>query len=363
MTKEKARLSLCYGTRPQVVKASVLLDALQQDWAVTTIDTGQHYEWRLNGVHYEQLGIRPPDQFLEVGSASHAAQTAEVMVRAAGAFEETEPEVVVVIGDTNSTLGCALAAAKMRLPVVHVEAGMRAADFLMPEEINRRAVDEISSLLLAPSRRAEAFLKERVSEAQSVVFTGDVARDVLEKARSLPGGPRAPWESVGISPPFVLATLHRAEITSDPEAVEKVIDELGRVPFPVFFPAHPRTVAAFSLTRGTSHLPSNVVLAEPVGYLEMIAWISKAEAVVTDSGGLQREAYWLGTPCITLRSETEWVETVEEGANVLVDPRDPSRLPEILTEREFLGGMWGGLAYGDGTAGDRVREEVLKTFA
>jgi hypothetical protein len=191
-------LALCYGTRPQTIKASVLVDVLGARWPLLTVDTGQHYDYALNALLYEQLGVRSPDVCLDVGSADHATQTAAILTRSAQLFAERRPWTVVVIGDTNSTLGCALAAAKLRIPVVHVEAGLRARDLMMAEEINRRVVDQISSVLCAPSAAAEAQLRgEQVPGV--VVRTGDVARDVLARhagdrprASALPGWPLPP---------------------------------------------------------------------------------------------------------------------------------------------------------------------------
>lgn len=361
MISSTRRLALCYGTRPQIVKASVLLGALSADWGVKTFDTGQHYDWTLNGLHYQQLGVRPPDTYLEVGSADHSRQTADILVRVAKALDEYRPEVVVVIGDTNSTLGCALAGAQKRMPVVHVEAGLRANDLLMPEEINRRVVDEISVLLCAPSRRAERYLRNRVSVAQHVAFTGDVARDVLERALKRPELPDAPWQQHGLEPPFVLATLHRAELTGHPDWLRAVVKGFGGLSLPVFFPAHPRTVKALSAA-GIRDLPPNVRLSDPVGYLEMVAWAKRSEAIVTDSGGLQREAYWLGTPCVTVRAATEWQETLAEGANILVRPQEAGDLADILSEHPGLARAWQRDAFGTGDAGEAVRQSLQEVF-
>ena len=340
----------------------MLAEGLGEDWDVVTIDTGQHYDWELNGLHYEQLGVRPPDLFLEVGSGDHAQQTSNVLVRVSEALQQYRPDAVIVIGDTNSTLGCALAAAKHRIFLAHVEAGLRAADFHMAEEINRRVVDEISLLLCTPSARATEYLRSRVSRAQTVAFTGDVARDVLEAAKSLPGVPPSPWEAHGISRPYVLATLHRAELTARKERLSAILRGLGSLPYPVFFPAHPRTVAALDEHSLSSIVPANVVVSAPVGYLELISWAQNAEAIVTDSGGIQREAYWLGVPCVTIRSESEWTETVEEGANILVAPEDSFNLSEAVAEHPGRGRGWDGVAYGTGRAVQAVRDALRICF-
>lgn len=363
MTARLGRLALCYGTRPQVVKASILASTLREDWDLVSMDTGQHYDWELQGLHYEQLGVRAPDLFLEVKSGGHADQTAAVLLRADEAMEEYRPDVVVVIGDTNSTLGCALAAAKRRVVLVHVEAGLRSRDLQMAEEINRRVVDEISSLLCAPSRSSTDYLSARVSREQTVAFTGDVARDVLVRAQGRPGLPVAPWEAHGIEPPYVLATLHRAELTSNKQLLATMLGALGSLPYPVFFPAHPRTVAVLAEYGLTKELPENVVMAPPVGYLDMVAWTRGAAAVVTDSGGLQREAYWLGVPCVTARHESEWVETVAEGANLLLPPHEGERLAGLMERHVESRGTWEGAAYGTGEAAVAVRDALRRTVA
>jgi UDP-N-acetylglucosamine 2-epimerase len=267
---------------------------------------------------------------------------------------------VVVIGDTNSTLGCALAAAKMRIPVVHVEAGLRAADFMMAEEINRRLVDAISSVLCAPSAAAEARLrKEHVAGA--VAVTGDIARDVL--LRNAPRvGPigEAPQWPLGRDEPFVFSTLHRAELTDDAAKIRGVVEALGSLGAPVIFAAHPRTRMALERHALLDRLPRSVHLLPPFGYLETLACIRDAMAVVTDSGGVQREAYWLGTPCVTVRDETEWEETVRLGANVLVSPlraaEELARTVQTHLERRRDG--WHRDAYGAGNAARLVRDAI-----
>lgn len=349
---------LCYGTRPQTIKASVVRARLAERHAVLAVDTGQHYDFALNALLYEQLGVAPPDRFLEVGSGSHAMQTAAILTRAEALLRDTAAAAMVVIGDTNSTLGAALAAAKARIPVVHVEAGLRATDLLMAEEINRRAVDAIASLLCAPSRAAaERLTAEAVGG--TVVQTGDVAHDVLRSqldrapavATVLPAGVRAP---------YIVATLHRAELTDRPGLLGQVLDALAALPLPVVFPMHPRTRDALvraglsPASRGSLHvLPA-------VGYHESIALVRGARIAITDSGGVQREAYWLGVPCITLRHESEWAETVALGANELLEPaRAPSALAGRVAQRlASAPAGWDRSAYGDGSAGERIADAV-----
>jgi UDP-GlcNAc3NAcA epimerase len=346
-------LALCYGTRPQVVKASVLLEVLRRRWPVVAIDTGQHYDFELNALLYQQLGVPQPDHFLEVGSAPPVGQTAAVMTRTAAVLRDLRPAAVIVIGDTNSTLGCALAAIKDGIPLVHVEAGLRSSEPDLPEEVNRRVVDVLAHLLCAPSEAAAARLRSEQAPG-TVVTTGDVARDVLMRHLRI-----AP--SAGGRPPFALATAHRAALTSDREALAALLSGLGRLAMPVLLPLHPRTREALERFGLLAAVPASVELRPPMGYVETIAAVRDAAIVITDSGGLQREAYWLGTPCITVRGETEWVETLECGANALLPPRAaPRRLGELVAEqrRRRRESPWTPDAYGDGHAADRIAGAV-----
>ena len=358
----RAPLAICYGTRPQVIKASMLAETLRERWELLTVDTGQHYDYELNALLYEQLGVGRPHLFLEVGSGDHATQTGAILARAAGVFATHRPWSVVVIGDTNSTLGCALAAAKMRIPVVHVEAGLRAADSMMAEEINRRMVDAISTVLCAPSASAAARLRRELPTGL-VALTGDIARDIL--LRHVPGAPPAgalPWWPLDRDTPFVFATLHRAELTDDPAKLRSVVTALGGLELPVILATHPRTRIALERHALLDRLPSDVHVLPPLGYREALACVHAALAVVTDSGGVQREAYWLGTPCVTVRHETEWRETVEAGANVLVLPeRAASDLPQAVRDHIRSTGEragWDRDAYGDGRAALKIRDAI-----
>ena len=357
-------IALCYGTRPQVIKASVLRRTLARVGSVLAVDTGQHYDYELNALLYAQLGVEPADVLLEVGSAGHAEQTASVLVRAERVLLDRAPGVVVVIGDTNSTVGCALAAAKLRIPVVHVEAGLRAADALMAEELNRRLVDAIAQVLCTPSARATGRVRAERCDAV-IAQTGDVARDVL-----LGVEPRlpAPAEAVAAaSRPYAYATLHRAELTAQPERLGRVLDALAGLDLSVVLPLHPRTRAALESHAPLTRWSGRLTLLPPVGYLESLALARGAELVVTDSGGVQREAYWLGVPCVTLRAETEWVETVELGANLLLPPDVAATgLAEAADRHRARAGStapWDRDAYGTGDAAERVARAVAGLLA
>ena len=353
---------LCYGTRPQVIKASVLRKALAADHRVVAVDTGQHYDYTLNQLLYQQLGIDHPDRTLDVGSAGHAEQTALILQRCEQVILEHTPALVIVIGDTNSTLGCALAAAKLRIPVAHVEAGLRAKDSHMAEEINRRVVDAFADLLFTPSAAATARVHQERTDAVAVE-SGDVARDVLERQRdSLPAAVAASSAAVG---DYVYATLHRAELTDDPTLFLSVLDALDALPYPVVLPLHPRTQAALEKAAPAREWTGALRLGPAVGYHESLALCRDATAVITDSGGVQREAYWLGTPCITMRAETEWRETVDENANAMLDPATGlSQLPSLVErQRSRRVEGWNRDHYGTGNAGDIIVAEVRRFLA
>jgi len=343
-----APVALFFGTRPQVIKASILREALAAIGPVLAVDSGQHYDYQMHQVHYDQLGVRAPDAFLGVGTGSHAAQTAALLTACEAWLAAHPVRLAIVIGDTNTTLACALAAVKHRVPVAHVEAGLRSADHLMAEEINRRAVDAVAQWLFAPCPRVADELR-REHPGADVTDSGDVAYDVL--CRALPAAPAVdtvPGYRPGWGGEFVYCTLHRAELVDAPERLRGVMDGLSRSPIPVLLLTHPRTAAA--LDRGDIRVGNQIHRAAPIGYLESLALLQKAAVVVTDSGGLQREAYWLGRPCLTVRDETEWLETVQLGANRLVPPEKAARLKSEIAAAQKQIKNWDRGAYGDGGA-------------
>jgi UDP-N-acetylglucosamine 2-epimerase len=348
-----------------VIKASVLTETLARRWPLLTIDTGQHFDDQLQRVFYTQLGVPEPEHCLDVRAATPAQQVADILTRASQIFAWERPWAVVVLGDTNSTLGCALAAAQMRIPVVHVEAGLRGGDPLMIEEINRRVVDSFAALLCAPSVAAADRLRSERA-AGTVVQTGDVARDVLERfsARAAPVA-SFDWWPVSVAEPFVFATLHRAELTNDPSALRSVLAGLGELGLPVVLPAHPRLRTALA-DSPIGPIAPTIHMLSPLGYFETLACTREAVAVVTDSGGIQREAYWLGTPCVTIRDETEWTETVELGANVILAPRSAAAgLPRALDQQGQTPParrIWDRNAYGAGDAAERIGD-AIQAFA
>jgi UDP-GlcNAc3NAcA epimerase len=305
------------GARPQFIKAAPVSRALADRHHEVLVHTGQHYDPLLSEVFFTELGLRPPDHQLHVGSASHGAQTGRMLEAIERVLVDERPDAVLVYGDTNSTLAGALAAAKCLIPIVHVEAGLRSHNRAMPEEVNRVLTDHVSALCCCPSASAAAQLAaEGVRHGVEVV--GDVMHDALRAMRTqLERAGRLPPPGADGPGAHVLVTLHRPANTDDPDQLARLVRAIGAIDAPVRWPVHPRTRHA--LQAAGIVLPRHVHPLPPLGYAELVATLASAHAVVTDSGGLQKEAYWLGTPCLTLRHETEWTETVAEGWNRLVD--------------------------------------------
>jgi UDP-N-acetylglucosamine 2-epimerase len=307
------------GARPQFVKAAPISRALRvAGHEEFLVHTGQHYDTNMSAVFFEELEMRPPDANLSVGSGYHGAQTAAMLKGIEKIVLAENPDRVLVYGDTNSTLAGALAAAKLQIPVAHVEAGLRSFNRRMPEEINRILADHLSDLLLCPSQTAVDNLKaEGIS--RGVHLVGDVMYDaVLLFAELARERSRILNELEITAGNYLLATVHRAENTDNVERLGNILRAFSQLDEQVIFPIHPRTRKAIS-DSGDDELTvsSNVRLIEPVGYLAMLSLQQNARMILTDSGGIQKEAYWLGVPCVTLRDETEWVETVASGWNVL----------------------------------------------
>jgi UDP-GlcNAc3NAcA epimerase len=316
------------GARPQFIKAAPVSRALRERHTEVLVHSGQHYDTSMSAVFFDELGIPEPDFHLGVGSGSHAKQTAEMLAAVEELLADQAPDWVLVYGDTNTTLSGGLAASKLNLPVAHVEAGLRSFDRTMPEEINRVVVDRVSDLLLCPTTTAVSNLRAE-GITRGVVLVGDVmldtarlfaervdAADVLAAHGVEPGG-------------YFLATVHRAATSDDPERLASVVRAFGRLGKPVIWPVHPRTaknLADFGLDALVEAL-GNVRTVEPTPYGETIALLRNTAGVLTDSGGMQKEAYFLRVPCVTLREATEWVETIELGWNALAGT-DEERIVE-----------------------------------
>jgi UDP-N-acetylglucosamine 2-epimerase (non-hydrolysing) len=342
------------GARPQFVKLGPVARALVDDGAQHVIvHTGQHYDPALSDVFFTELSIPAPDVHLGVGSGSHGVQTGAMLAALDAVLDEHRPDWVLVYGDTNSTVAAALAAVKMHLPLAHVEAGLRSFNRRMPEEHNRVLTDHAADLLLPPTELALANLA-REGLAERAVVTGDVMTDVCFRTRDdvLASPPALP--AAVPAEPYLVATVHRAENTDDPGRLRKVVDALAALPLPVLLLAHPRLVAR-AATYGITLAEGALRQLEPLAYREMVAAVLGSAGVVTDSGGLQKEAFLLGVPCTTLRTETEWVETLDDGWNVL-DP-DLLRLSDVAVRTRPTTAQ--GAPYGDGTAAQRT-VEVLR---
>jgi UDP-GlcNAc3NAcA epimerase len=340
------------GNRPQFVKAAAVSGPLRAVHEEIMVHTGQHFDDELSAVFFAELGLPAPERELGIALGSNSSQTSRMLAALATVIEEVEPDAVLVYGDTNSTLAGAVAGAQAGVPVAHLEAGMRSYDRAMPEELNRVLTDHASALLLCSSPAAAANLRaEAVAGAVEVV--GDVMVDIALMLQPRARARRDVLDAYGVSDgDYVLATAHRAGNVDDPARLEALVELLLAVPARVVLPLHPRTGARLRSSGLLARLEGaeHVRLTPPLGYLEFTALLCNARAVLTDSGGVQKEAYLAGVPCITLRPSTEWTETVAQGWNVLVDLDAEAmlaalarRLPE---ERPPL--------YGDGHAAERA---------
>jgi UDP-N-acetylglucosamine 2-epimerase (non-hydrolysing) len=313
------RIISIVGARPNFMKLAPLVRALQKRSTVhhVVVHTGQHYDAEMSTDFFRDLGITPPEQNLGVGSGSHAEQTAAVMVKLEPILLARRPELVLVYGDVNSTMAAALVAAKLRIPVGHVEAGLRSGDWSMPEEINRVVTDRVAHLLFTPSRDASANLRREGVPEERVHFVGNVMIDTLVASLPAARARNAPARYRVQDGRYLLVTLHRPSNVDEPERLRQLMASLGAlsVDVPVLFPAHPRTRARLEETNGRPS--TGVQVLGPLPYLDMLSLTTSAAAVVTDSGGLQEETSYLGVPCITVRPNTERPITCSEGTNRL----------------------------------------------
>jgi UDP-GlcNAc3NAcA epimerase len=310
------KVATVVGARPQLVKAAAVSRVLRQHHAEILIHTGQHYDRGMSEVFFADLQIDPPAVNLGVGSGSHGEQNGAMLAAIERVLVAERPDWVLVYGDTNSTLAGALAASKLRLPIAHVEAGLRSFNRAMPEETNRVVADHIADLLLCPSRTAVDNLAAE-GIRNGVHLIGDVMLDALLFALNRARTQSDVVARLGLTDHhYVVATVHRAENTDDPSRLASVLGALEQSPDPVVLPVHPRTRKVMEQTDPCAG--GRILLTDPLGYLDMVRLASTARLIVTDSGGLQKEAYWLGVPCVTVRDETEWVETVTAGWNRVV---------------------------------------------
>jgi UDP-GlcNAc3NAcA epimerase len=345
------RVLTVVGNRPQFIKAAAVSSLLRAEHEEILVHTGQHYDDALSAVFFAELGLSAPEHELGIGGGSNTSQTARMLTALEPLLEESAPDAMLVYGDTNSTLAGALAAAQRGVPVVHVEAGMRSFDRSMPEELNRVLCDHMSELLLCASDTAAENLRNE-SARGTIEVVGDVMIDVAFKWRSAAPANSEALAAYGLEPGgYLLLTAHRAGNVDDPERLQALVRLIAALPKPVLFPVHPRTRARLRDAGLLAELEQldGVRTCEPLGYVEFSALVCGARAVLTDSGGVQKEAYLAGVPCITLRSTTEWVETVDAGWNTLVD-LDVDRVLASL-ERPIPKNR--PQLYGDGKAAER----------
>lgn len=345
------KLLTCIGARPQFIKAATVSRVLSSndDLREVIVHTGQHYDANMSDVFFDELMIPKPDHHLDLGGGTHGEMTGRMLSALEAIMLEEKPDMVLVYGDTNSTLAGALAAVKLHFPVAHIESGLRSFNRRMPEEINRILTDHASDILFAPTKTAlENLAREGLPEAR-IHLVGDVMYDAALFYRA---GARAPTffaKEALEEGNFILATIHRAENTDDPERLGAILRGLGRAGRRVILPMHPRTGKRVK-ELGIS-LSSAVLVTEPVGYLEMVWLEANAFAIATDSGGVQKEAFFHGKPCVTLRDETEWVELVEAGWNQLVGANE-DRIVEAL--KSCIPQKQKSEIYGEGNSANRI---------
>jgi UDP-GlcNAc3NAcA epimerase len=360
-----ARILTVVGARPQFIKAAAVSRQLAAvpGMSECMVHTGQHHDANMSAVFFAELGIRNPDYQLEIAGLGHGAMTGRMLEALEGVMLSERPAAVLVYGDTNSTLAGALAATKLHIPVAHVEAGLRSFNRAMPEEINRILTDHCSTILFTPTAtatqnlRAEGVPTSRLDEVGDVMF--DAALYFGDRADD-----RTTRRDHNVEDkPYVLATVHRQENTDDRDRLQAILGGLQCVSreLPVILPLHPRTrkqIAAF----GLNDLLQGIRLTEPLGYLEMVALEKSAAVIATDSGGVQKEAFFYRVPCLTLRDETEWTELVEAGWNRLMPPEDPARIARAIVDA--IGCIGADVApYGDGQTAERIVERLSADFS
>jgi UDP-N-acetylglucosamine 2-epimerase (non-hydrolysing) len=351
------RLIIVVGARPNFIKAGPLVPALAEAGHEPRIaHTGQHYDAIMSDVFFQDLRIPEPDWFLDVGSGTHAVQTGTAMMRLEELFVEEKPEAVIVVGDVNSTLAGALAASKVHIPVVHLEAGLRSFDMSMPEEVNRLVTDQLSAMHLTPTPEAGRNLLAENVEEKRVHFVGNImAESVLKHAADIEG--RVVCDQFDLAPgEYILSTIHRPENTDRPECLGAIVAAFADAPLPVLLPVHPRTRPVLAEHGATDDAP-NIHLTDPVGYLDMLALQRDAAAIVTDSGGVQEESCMLGTPCVTVRRNTERGITIEVGANRLASAEKDSVLEGLADALSSPRG-WELPERWDGEVGRRVADAL-----
>ncbi len=377
------------GARPQFIKAAAVSRAIQafnrkrcsfgrssskKQIQELLVHTGQHYDYLMDKVFFEELELPNPDYHLGVGSGSHARQTGMMLERIETVLQKEKPEVVMVYGDTNSTLAGALVAAKLNIPVAHVEAGLRSYNRNMPEEINRLLIDHLSTFLFCPTHQAvQNLLKEGIKDGKDKVVkkVGDVMYDSILYYSDLAEKKSTILQDLGLLLPktlnsklithnYYLATLHRAENTDNPKRLKSILRALNEIgkDVPILFPLHPRTKKMMKVYRLFPET-QGIKLIDPVSYLDMLKLEKNAKTILTDSGGVQKEAYWFGVPCFTLRDETEWVETIHSGWNILVGAGKERIVEEVKGREGRKKPPRKREIFGDGKASEKIVQIIL----
>jgi UDP-GlcNAc3NAcA epimerase len=345
------------GARPQFIKCAPVSREIRKEHAEILVHTGQHYDPEMSDIFFKELEIPEPDYHLGVGSGNHGRQTGQILIKVEEVLLKETPDIVLVYGDTNSTLAGALAAVKLHIPVAHVEAGLRSFDRTMPEEINRIASDHISDILFCPTQTAvDNLAGEGIT--QGVYLTGDVMADALHYNIGIAGRKSRILEKLSLKKKeFCVLTVHRPANTDNKTNMTQILEAIGRIPRTVVFPLHPRTKTYLAEYDLWDRMPENIIVTEPLGYLDMLHLIHYAEKILTDSGGVQKEAYILGVPCITLRDTTEWIETLEDGWNVLVGASVREITAAINRSRLTLPAQKH--SFGDGHAAEMIAKKIM----
>ncbi|CAM2884721.1 non-hydrolyzing UDP-N-acetylglucosamine 2-epimerase [Halobacterium salinarum] len=340
------------GARPQFIKAYAVSNELRKEHDEILVHTGQHYDEEMSDVFFEELDIPRPDHNLGVGSGSHATQTAEMMIGLEELVHRHEPDVMLCYGDTNSTLATGVVGSKEDVTLAHVEAGLRSFNREMPEEVNRVLTDHAADILFAPSERAMNHLESEGID-EYAYNAGDVMYDALLSVREKAVAQSDVLEELNLwDDPYILATVHRPRNTDNSERLETILETLAADERRVILPAHPRTVNRLEQHGLLDAIEEEATLIDPVGYLDFIKLQANADVIVTDSGGIQKEAFFLDVPCVTLREETEWPETVESGGNVLVGANQEA-IQDALTNLSHS--TSDAEPYGDGNAAREIR--------
>jgi UDP-GlcNAc3NAcA epimerase len=345
------------GARPQFIKAAVISREFKQnrpDIDEVIVHTGQHYDTSMSEIFFKQLHIPHPNYNLNIGGGSHGVNTGRMIEKIEEILLIEKPKYIIVYGDTDSTLAGALAACKLQISIIHIEAGLRSYNRKMPEEINRVLTDHVSSILFCPSIKSyENLIKEGI-ESNKIHIVGDVMLDAFNFYKEYAQKPLW-WDSLNIfSNEYVLCTIHRAENTNNIHNLINILKGLDDSKFPILIPLHPRTKKIFSTLNIV--IPSNIFIVEPVGYLEMIWLEMNCKIIATDSGGIQKEAFFSKKPCITLREETEWIELVEIGANKITGT-DPLLIKDSMSNLFFSG--FDQLVYGNGDTGKKISSQII----